>query len=334
MSSGDLIVPTGSALDSTATGGSKLTRTVSCPYQLNASRAATDAVALTFGFTSLVDVPQQPLASFTGPCFHTHLMRSIELTNEATGAVDDDVRRRQPAVSAQPLRVTSVPIPKVGLPNYETSGSYPQVSGGNGVDVTAVNAALRDEVLRDQEEYRRADRKAYGTELDNNPGPGHYQMNFTPSLTSASTLVVSTMYPSLELYPGGNDGAGWMYLTAAVPSGSPFELVDLLSSPSTGLQVIAGYVTQTVVATHPCVARSYNDTGPSGSVTAQATRRGFAPTAENYRHFALTPQGLDIGLDQGQVGTESCSTIRVTVPWSLVRPQLNATGLRLVDGLR
>jgi len=334
VSSGDLIVPTGSALDKTATGGSKLTRTVSCAYQLNAYRGATDNVALAFGFTSLIDVPQQPLVSFYGPCFHTHLMRSIELTNEATGSVNDDVRSRQPGTPAQPLRVTSVPIPKIGLPNYETSGSYPQVSGGSGVDVTAVNAALRDQVLRDQEEYRQADRRAYGTELDNKPDPGQYQMKFSPTLMSASTVVVSTMYPSLELYPDGNDGEGWMYLTAPVPAGNPVELVDLLSSPATGLTAIAGYVTQQVVATSPCVARSYNDTGSLGSIMAQASRKGFAPTAENYRHFAFTLQGLDIGLDQGQVGVEGCGAIRTTVPWSIVRPQLNATGLRLVDGLR
>jgi hypothetical protein len=244
----------------------------------------------------------------------------------AAAAVKADLARFAP----QPLTVTSAPVPPVGLPNYDTSGVYPQVSGG-GVALTTINAALRDEILRDQAHYRQRERKYYGTTLDSGPYPGTYHMGFSPLLMSASTAVVSTMYPSSELFPGGNDGGGWMYLTAPVPSGKPVELVDLFSSPSAGLQAIAGYVERNVVATNECVRTEYNDTTYGG---AQTSRAGFAPTVANYRSFAFTLRGLDIGLGQGQVGAEACSTIRVTVPWSLAGPQLNVTGRRLLNGLR
>ena len=230
--------------------------------------------------------------------------------------------------AARPLQVTSVAVPKLELPNYNTSGSYPQVSGGP-VDLTAVNAALRGQVLHDQEQYAQKERGEYGTSLDTSRYQGTYEIDFSPALMSASTVVVSTMYPTLELYPGGNDGSGWMSFTAPVPAGKPVELVDLLDSPAQGLEAIASYVTEHVVATNVCVAGSYN---AFGSVSSQISGQGFAPTAENYHNFALTRQGLDIGLGQGQVGAEACGAIRVTVPWPVA--QFNSTGLSLVDGLR
>ncbi|MHA6781136.1 esterase/lipase family protein [Pseudonocardia saturnea] len=97
---GDLIVTRESALHL-----ADLSKQVKCSYQLNAVRAATDRIGLTFGLTSRADVADSPLGAMSGPCFHTQLMRSIELTNEATGAVNDDIesRRNGPAASLGPL---------------------------------------------------------------------------------------------------------------------------------------------------------------------------------------------------------------------------------------
>lgn len=266
------------------------------------------------------------VALFFYPCGHNAMLGNATTLDDVATALRADLASFAP----HPLSVTKAPVPQIGLPNYETSGSYPQVSGGGGVDLRRVNAVLRDEILRDQEEYKRQYRSIYGTTLDNGPYPGTYGMGFSPSMMLASTAVVSTMYPSSRLYPGGNDGEGWMYLTAPVPSGKPVELVDLLSNHSGGLRAIAGYVERHVVATDACVRLSYNDTTYG---MGQFSREGFAPTVANYRSYALTRRGLDIGLGQGQVGAEACSTIRVTVPWSVARPQLNVDGRRLLNGL-
>jgi hypothetical protein len=131
---------------------------------------------------------------------------------------------------------------------------------------------------------------------------------------STSTSVVSTMYPSLKLFPGGNDGQGWMYLTAPVPSGKAVELVDLFTSRSRGLKAIAAYVEQHLLVTMDSCARN--------------SHGGFDPTVENYRNFALTVGGLDIGLGQGQIGDEACGAIRVTVPWSARRARAAHAGSR------
>jgi pimeloyl-ACP methyl ester carboxylesterase len=100
---GDLIVTTRSALH-----GTPHTTKASCSYQLSAVRGATDSIGLVFGLVSKVDVAEQPLASLTGACFHTNLMRAIQLTNEATGAINDDISSRQPVTAADLL---SAPVP-------------------------------------------------------------------------------------------------------------------------------------------------------------------------------------------------------------------------------
>ena len=72
----------------------------------------------------------------------------------------------------------------------------------------------------------------------------------------------------------------------------------------------------------------------NNSSCGQNNYGGLAPTAQNYHNFAFTLGGLDIGLAQGQTGAEACGAIRVTVPWSVAGPQLNATGQSLRSGLR
>jgi pimeloyl-ACP methyl ester carboxylesterase len=83
---GDIVV----TLDS-AQAQSDARRVVSCKYQLNPVRGVGDTLSLWIGVTAKNDVPQQPVASLFGACFHSNLMRSIELSNEIMGIVDDDV---------------------------------------------------------------------------------------------------------------------------------------------------------------------------------------------------------------------------------------------------
>lgn len=103
VDTGDLIVTADSALQ-----GADATKTVSCSYQLSGVRGLTDSVGLAFGVVSKADVADVPLKAFSGACFHPDLMRSIELTNEALGAVADDIDSRQPVTAASLL---SAPVP-------------------------------------------------------------------------------------------------------------------------------------------------------------------------------------------------------------------------------
>ena len=123
---GDLIVTAGSARQ-----GGALGRSASCAYQLNAVRGTTDFAGLLFGLVSRADVAQQPLASLTGACFHTNLMRSIELTNEAIGAVSDDIEARQ-AITAADLLAAPVPASCRHRAGTLRDGELPGIPEGEG----------------------------------------------------------------------------------------------------------------------------------------------------------------------------------------------------------
>ncbi|WP_326834886.1 hypothetical protein VSH64_08150 [Amycolatopsis rhabdoformis] len=101
---GDLIV-----MPDSATNGVKQTSKASCDYQLNPTRAATDGIGLSLGLTARSDVAQ-PITSIAGACFHGNLMRTIQLTNEVTGIVSDDVGARQPKTTV----VTVKPVARNG----------------------------------------------------------------------------------------------------------------------------------------------------------------------------------------------------------------------------
>jgi len=102
---GDMIVTRSSAL-----AGAANTKDATCDYQLNPVRGATDQLGLWFGQVAKSQVAQQPLRAFTGACFHTDLMRGLELTAEALGAVADDIRSRAPVTINDLL---SAPVPAV-----------------------------------------------------------------------------------------------------------------------------------------------------------------------------------------------------------------------------
>lgn len=124
---GDVIVTTGSALPSGARHDS-----VECAYQLSAVRGATDVIGLRFGLTPRSDVAQQPLATFSGPCMHTALMRGAELTVEALAVVAEDIGARQPVVGDDLL---AAPVPAACRHAAGTleDGLLPGIRRGDGV---------------------------------------------------------------------------------------------------------------------------------------------------------------------------------------------------------
>jgi pimeloyl-ACP methyl ester carboxylesterase len=100
---GDMIVTRGSALTGAATTGN-----ATCHYELNLVRGATDQVGVWLGLTAKSQVAQEPLGSFAGACFHTNLMRGIELANDAYAAVSADLASRAAATAQELL---SAPVP-------------------------------------------------------------------------------------------------------------------------------------------------------------------------------------------------------------------------------
>lgn len=118
---GDLIVTAGSA-----TSRADLTKKVRCSYQLNPVRGATDSLGLTFQQVARNDVAASPLGAMTGPCFHTQLMRGIELTNEAVGIIADDIESRL-GFALRDLLSARVPSACEHPPGRLVDGSLPGI---------------------------------------------------------------------------------------------------------------------------------------------------------------------------------------------------------------
>jgi hypothetical protein len=217
---------------------------------------------------------------------------------------------------ASPLVVVEAPTPPLRVPRYDTEGTFPQVRDG-GIDLAAVNRALRLAVLSDQREYAPdARRYSRGTARRYR---GVYRTTVDRRLLSASTVVVSALMPATKLYPGGNQGRTWVAATVRVPSGQPVRIIDLFAKPERGLRVLArewkARLRRTRPELWPCVTLTPAD---------------YRPTARNYRLFALTVGGLAVGFWQAP----ACDRLHATVPYAALRPHLSELGKTLVAGVR
>ncbi len=252
------------------------------------------------------------------------------------GELSRDSRGSSVASSnVSPLSVFEAPTPPLQVPNYRTSGTYPQVSSSK-VNLRAVNAALRNSVLRAQHQYARWVRREYGRTMPELFRPnyrysGEYGTSPRLSLISASTVVVSALIPVRQLLPGGTGGATWLSVTVRVPSGAPVGIRDLFAEPARGLNALAKEVKREVLSTNSCVRQSVNNERAFGF--AQDVR-GFDPTPSNYRYFALIASGLAVGFRQDQVGGSSCSSVQAAVPYAVLHPYLSELGQKLIAGVR
>src|SRR2546423_1924269 len=225
------------------------------------------------------------------------------------------------------LRVFQVRTPALRVPDYTTRGAYPQVRAA-GEDLGAVNAGLRAAFLGGERAFSTiALQQERAVPAD--PGdPGQFETSPRRSLTSASSVVVSTLIPAIERFPGGNDGGEWLSATVRVPSGTRVEILDLFSPPSRGLAALARAARKYGVANNRCVAYSVH------SEFGRTFLRRFSPTLRHYRNFALLPDGLAVGFGTGEVTIPTCGRILVTVPYRTLRPYLSELGRTLTAAVR
>jgi hypothetical protein len=218
--------------------------------------------------------------------------------------------------AAAPLALTESPLPRLRMPDIRTGGTYPQVTG-RGLDLHAVNAALRRMVLAGEAQYARP---GVASAADS---AGIYATTFDRKLVSASSRVVSVLVPTVAHFPGANDvNFGWLSATLEVPSGRRVRLGQLFADPAQGLNAVAvAFETLALASVH------LPDLCFAGT-------QGFAPTESTYRSFALTPSGLAIGLAKGEWGAEACGSLQETVPYTVLGRYWSRLGRRLVAGVR
>jgi hypothetical protein len=118
-------------------------------------------------------------------------------------------------------------------------------------------------------------------------------------------------------------------MTVLVPSGARVSIRELFAPRSHGLNALAKAVKASVVANDKCIRQSLRD-----RVIGRDSARGFAPTARNYRYYALAVNGLIVGFPVGHVGAYQCGRIETTVPYRVLRLYLSKLGRQLVAGVR
>lgn len=218
-----------------------------------------------------------------------------------------------PSVSA--LAVVEIRTPTLQVPRYDTSGTYPQVTGGS-LDLQSVNAALRAAVVSDQSRYARYARREKPRTAPSERGV--YRTTVDRRYLSASTVVVSALLPlTRELFPGQHEGDGWLAMTVGVPSGGRVAISDLFANPGRGLRVLA-----------EAWKAEIRHTG--GRSCLRIYPGQYRATSANYRNFALTPGGLAVGSWE----IAACYRLVATVPYRLLLPYLSKLGSRLVAGVR
>jgi hypothetical protein len=220
---------------------------------------------------------------------------------------------RSGTVSA--LTVVEARTPPLQVPQFDTSGTYPQVTGV-GIDLRAVNAALRAAVLADQRAYAPYARKEKPHVVYRERGV--YRTAVDRRYVSASTVVVSVLMPlTRELFPGQHEGDGWLAMTVRVPSGQPVTISDLFTNPGRGLRALAGAWKAKIRRTprRACL---------------QIYPGQYRPTVANYRAFALTPSGIAVGSRE----VAACYRLIATVPYPLIRPYLSEFGTALIASVR
>ena len=236
------------------------------------------------------------------------------------GAGSRSVMRRPDAVPKRATTVSTLAVveartPRLTVPRYDTSGTYPQVRGG-GLDLRAVNRALRAAVLADQRAYaayahKEKPRVAYRER-------GVYKTAVDRRYVSASTVVVSALIPlTTEVFPGQHNGDGWLGMTARVPSGKRLTITELFANPDQGIKVLA-------TAWKARIRQS------GGGRCLRIYPEAYRPTIRNYRAFALAPRGIAVGSWE----VAACYRLVATVPYRILQPYLSELGSTLVAGVR
>jgi hypothetical protein len=224
-----------------------------------------------------------------------HVVLCVVFAAVITGCSGHDSGPSVTESTASALAVVELPTPPLDVRNYLTSGTYPQVSGGD-ARLKRVNSEIRSAVVGAQREYAQEVMRRWGASMPqlfegDYPYAGVYTTSPRSNLISASTVVVSALVPLRATAPGGTGGSTWISVTVAVRSGTRIGIADLFAQPDHGLRTLAAAARKKVVTTNACVRASVFD--PIGG---EVSARGFFPTAENYRHFALVPGGIVVGL--------------------------------------
>lgn len=215
----------------------------------------------------------------------------------------------QPPVSSQ-VTLTSISFKEDGSsPRYTITVQTPRLAGSEDKRVIEFNLKV-SELIQGEIDYFREN-----------------VLSHMPSapVTSGSFFDVgyALVYQRGDLWSlkfnffGYADGAAHPFhysltLNYDLEQGRKLSLGDLFAEDAKYLKTISSY----------CIAElSRRDIGFYGGF-----ERGAEPTAENYRNWNITNEGLLITFDEYQVAPYAAGSQAVTIPYSELRPLINQQG--------
>ena len=220
-----------------------------------------------------------------------------------------DIPSDQPPVSSQ-VTLTAISYREDGpSPRYTITVQTPRLAGSEDKRVLEFNQRVND-LVQEEINYFRENILA--------------QMPNVP-VSSGSFFDVgySLVYQRADLWSlkfnfnGYADGAAHPFhysltLNYDLEQGRKLSLGDLFAEDAKYLKTISSY----------CIAElSRRDIGFYGGF-----ERGAEPTAENYRNWNITNEGLLITFDEYQVAPYAAGAQAVTIPYSELRPLINQQG--------
>jgi hypothetical protein len=256
----------------------------------------------------------------------------VALLAIAVSAVVSPLRAQADSGGLVSLVVHEVRTPRFQVRHYATQGTYPRVADER-LDLRAVNLALRATVIDDQRRYARlAGRRVKGIPLHQNGPYGLYQTGIGHWFIAASSAVVSGLLPDLELFPGGNDGAGWIPFTIRVPSGKPVTQLQLIAHGRRGVRAFTSAVLRygkNQSGQNTCSGAAYRLVASRDpTFSALYPRDQLGDTV-----IALVPGGVIVGTPN-YVIPPACGRIELVIPYRVIRPYLSPLARTLATGIR
>jgi hypothetical protein len=219
-----------------------------------------------------------------------------------------------PTAASAPLLSQQVTLVSQALnetnqtPPFTITSQTPQLTGSIDARVTAFNQRLNELIAKEVNIWRES-----------------FLQNTAPTVTSGSFLEVTYTLLSqigdiwsfkfdFHFYSDGaaHPGSYSMTLNYDLGQGRELALGDLFLPNSNYLEAISNY----------CIAELSKQPGFDGPFA-----EGAQPTAENYRNWNITPDGLLITFDTYQVAPGASGPQLVTVPYGELQGLINPEGL-------
>jgi hypothetical protein len=198
---------------------------------------------------------------------------------------------------------------------YEVAAQYPQLTGSDNPNFEKFNQAARALVTK-----KVADFKKNMAESADEPKPegsmgSDIDVSYTVAL--AHDDLISVGFNVYSYYQGAAHPNSFSeVLNYDLKNGKQLKLSDLFKPRAKYLQTISKY----------CIDDLKKQMKAQGEVDDQWIQNGAGPNAKNYQNWTITKKGLGINFDAYQVAAYAAGPQFVTVPYSVLKDQINPDG--------